>query len=60
MCGRDTASPCEGIRAAKRCPAGYCYPRTPLELFDTWQDFPAEQRDFLQHFPVIGAGLLEA
>ena len=32
----------------------------PLELFDTRQDFPAEQRDFFHHFPVVGARLLEA
>src|SRR2546425_5832265 len=42
------------------CPAGHGYSGAPLELFDTRQDFPAEQLDFLHHFPVVGAGLLEA
>ena len=53
-------SPVEGFCSSKRCPAGYGYAREPLELFETRQDFPAEQRDFLHHFPVVGAGLLEA
>src|SRR5712691_8121068 len=58
--GCDIVSPFYGFCSSKRCPAGYWYSSELLELFDTGQDFPTEQLDFFHHFPVVGAGLLEA
>src|SRR5712692_5503983 len=58
--GTRDSVPFYGFCSAKRCPAGYWYASSLLERFDTRQDFPAEQLDFLHHFPVVGAGLLEA
>src|SRR5262249_26086561 len=58
--GGDTASPSYRFCSVKRCLAGSWYASSLLELFDTWQDLPAEQLDFLHHLSVVGAGLLEA
>lgn len=60
MVGGGAAFLSSGFCASRRCPDGSGYFREPLELFDTRQDFPAEQRDFLHHLPVVGARLLEA